>query len=40
MWVVELTGPAADGLNVGVKKKNEIKKNKGPITQYELSILF
>lgn len=35
MWVVELTGPAADGLNVGVKKKkkkNEIKINRGPIT--------
>lgn len=26
MWVVELTGPAADGLNVGVKKKKK-KRN-------------
>lgn len=28
MWVVELTGPAADGLNVGVKKKKKRNQDK------------
>lgn len=28
MWVVELTGPAADGLNVGVKKKKKKTKSR------------